>query len=129
MSFLRFLLLFTGISLILAFIFLTIEESDSKDSVLVPDFWLIFGFQYFITVIAYSASVFGLRKGPEISTLVIMGALAVKMLFCMAFVLAYLLKISVNGVSFAVQFFSVYFLFTAFEVYALLRNLRHQNKT
>ena len=52
----------------------------------------------------------------------------VKLLFCMVLVLVYLLKFKVNDIIFVANFISLYFLFTAFEVYALLCNLRHQNK-
>ena len=129
MSFLRFSLIFTIISAVLAVIFYSIESFDERSVVLVPKFWVIFCFLFFITLIAYSVSLIGIKKGPETATFTIIGAITVKMLFSMGFVLAYLLKINVNGVYFAIQFFSLYFLFTAFEVYALLCNLRHQNKT
>ncbi len=129
MSFLRFLVIFVIISAACGIVFYFIESLNEKNVILIPKFWVIFGFLFFLTLIAYSVSLFGIKKGPESSAFVIIGAIAVKMLFAMGFVLAYLLKIKVEGVSFAVQFFSLYFLFTAFEVYALLCNLRHQNKT
>ena len=129
MSFLRFFVIFAIISVVCGAVFYSIEAFDGKNEILIPKFWVIFGFLFFLTLIAYSVSLFGIKKGLESSAFVIIGAIAVKMLFAMGFVLAYLLKIKVEGVSFAAQFFSLYFLFTAFEVYALLCNLRHQNKT
>jgi len=129
LSFLRFFLIFVVISFVLGLVFYSIEILDEKNVFLIPKFWVMFGFQFFITLIAYSISLFGMKKDPSTATFTIIGAITVKMLFSMGFVLAYLLKINVNGVFFAVQFFSLYFLFTAFEVYGLLCNLRHQNKT
>lgn len=129
MSFLRFSLIFSIIVAVAGGFFYLLEVFDEKNIILVPKFWVVFGFQFFITLIAYSVSMFGMKKGAETGTFTIIGAITVKMLFSMGFVLAYLLKINVKGVSFAIQFFSLYFLFTAFEVYALLCNLRHQNKT
>lgn len=129
MSFSRFSLLFSLIAVVLGVVFYSVEHIGWKSGALVPKFWVIFGFQFFITLIAYSVSLVGIRKGPETGTFTIIGSITIKMLFSMGFVLAYLLKINVNGVSFAIQFFSLYFLFTAFEVYGLLCNLRDQNKT
>jgi hypothetical protein len=118
-----------GICLISGGFAVYFENSTPDDTILVPKFWVVFGFVAVLTLIAYFGSLFGLKKDPETSVLVIMGALVVKLLFSMAFVLVYLLKFKVKGVDFCIQFFSLYFLFTAFEVYALLCNLRHQNKT
>jgi len=129
LSFLRFSLIFSIIVAVAGGFFYLLEVFDEKNIILVPKFWVVFGFQFFITLIAYSVSMLGMKKGAETGTFTIIGAITVKMLFSMGFVLAYLLKINVKGVSFAIQFFSLYFLFTAFEVYALLCNLRHQNKT
>ena len=50
-----------------------------------------------------------------------------KILACLTFTLVFLLKNKVDKVVFAGDFFYVYFLNTAFEVYILLRNLRNQN--
>lgn len=105
------------------------EASNPTNTILVPKFWVIFGFLAVLTLIAYFGSLIGIKKGGESSVFLIMGGIVVKLLFCMSFVLVYLLKFKVNDVYFALEFFSIYFLFTAFEVYALLCNLRHQNKT
>jgi hypothetical protein len=129
LSFSRFSLLFSLIAVVLGVVFYSVEHIGGKTAVLVPKFWVIFGFQFFITLIAFSVSLIGIRKGPETGTFTIIGSITIKMLFSMGFVLAYLLKINVNGVLFAIHFFSLYFLFTAFEVYGLLCNLRDQNKT
>ncbi|WP_256014360.1 hypothetical protein [Desertivirga xinjiangensis] len=129
MSIIKFTGLFTVFTLLIGLVFYGIEISDVKDVVLIPKFWVVFGFLFFLTVIAYAVSWFGLKKGGESSAFVLMGAITIKLLLSMAFVLVYLLKISVKDTFFAIQFFSLYFLFTSFEVYALLCNLRHQNKT
>jgi hypothetical protein len=46
----------------------------------------------------------------------------------MAFVLVYVLKTPVSSLHFVLNFFSLYFLFSGFEIYALLCNLRHSIK-
>ena len=106
-----------------------VEALNPDNTVLVPKFWVIFGFIGVLTLIAYFGSLLGLKKGGQTSVLVTMGSLVLKMLFSMSFALVYLLKFKVNSVHFGLEFFSIYFFFTAFEVYALLCNLRHQNKT
>nr|WP_305121741.1 hypothetical protein [Pedobacter mongoliensis] len=105
------------------------EHKNADDVILVPKFWVIFGFLSGLTIIAYGISVFGIKNGGENSVYIIMSAIVIKLLFSMMFVAVYLLKFRVNSLFFALEFFSLYFLFTSFEVYALLRNLRHQNKT
>jgi len=93
----------------------------------VNDFWLMFGFLAGITFIAYVLVDVGIKKDPEVGVMAIMGSIAVKMIFCMAFVLIYSIKDKGIGVVFLLNFFSLYLLFSVFEIYCLLRNLRHQN--
>ncbi|MFC4142588.1 hypothetical protein [Pedobacter mendelii] len=93
----------------------------------VPNFWLMFGFLAGITFIAYLLVDIGIKRDPEVGIMAIMGSIAVKMIFCMAFVLIYSIKGKGIGVLFLLNFFSLYLLFSVFEIYCLLRNLRHQN--
>ncbi len=87
----------------------------------------MFGFLAGITYIAYMLVDIGVKRDPEVGIMAIMGSIAVKMIFCMAFVLIYSIKAKGIGLVFLLNFFSLYLLFTVFEVYCLLRNLRHQN--
>jgi len=93
----------------------------------VKNFWLMFGFLAGITFIAYMLVDIGIKRDPEVGIMAIMGSIAVKMIFCMAFVLIYSIKEKGIGVVFLLNFFSLYLLFSVFEIYCLLRNLRHQN--
>ena len=93
----------------------------------VNNFWVMFGFLAGITYIAYMLVDIGVKRDPEVGVMAIMGSIAVKMIFCMAFVLIYSIKAKGIGSVFLLNFFSLYLLFTVFEVYCLLRNLRHQN--
>ena len=129
MSWRRFVVLFLFLILISGLVAWFFEEKNASDVILVPKFWVIFGFLSVLTIIAYGISVFGIKNGGENSVYIIMSAIIIKLLFSMMFVVVYLLKFRVNSLFFALEFFSLYFLFTSFEVYALLRNLRHQNKT
>lgn len=89
--------------------------------------WFAFAFMTGITIISYLVGYFGLKMNAEYGTFALLGAIVVKLLFSMAFVLIYSVKVSANDVVFMLDFFSIYLLFSAFEIYSLLRNLRHQN--
>lgn len=96
---------------------------------LIPWFWGVFAFMAAITFVAFLFSFLGIKKGGESSILALMATIGLKIFICMGFAIAYLINFKVNGTVFITNFFSLYFLFTAFEVYFLLRNLRHQNST
>jgi hypothetical protein len=96
--------------------------------VLVKKFWIVFGFLAGITFIAYAVADLGIKRNPETGIMAIMGSIALKMIFSMAFVLIYSLNTKEKGMVFVLNFFSLYLLFSFFEIYSLLRNLRHQNK-
>ena len=128
MSLRNFFLILFSIAAVLGLTAGLIEAKNPADVILIPKFWVVFGFLLIITVIAYVVSVAGIKNGGENSIFVIMGVATLKLLLCLGLVLVYSLKFKVNAVVFAVEFFSLYFSFTSFEVYALLCNLRHQNK-
>jgi len=67
------------------------------------------------------------KKNTELVAPAFLATTTVKILGTLFFVLFFLKKNHVNKIPFAVDFFYVYFLNTAFEVYGLLRNLRNQN--
>lgn len=93
----------------------------------VSNFWIMFGFLAGITYIAYVLVDIGVKRDPEVGVMAIMGSIAVKMIFCMVFLLICSIKGKGIGFLFISNFFSIYLLFTAFEIYCLLRNLRHPN--
>lgn len=95
---------------------------------LVSKFWVLFGFLAGITFIAYVLAFLGIKRNPETGIMAIMGSVALKMLFSMAFVLIYSINSKEKGMILVLNFFSLYLLFSFFEIYSLLRNLRHQNK-
>jgi hypothetical protein len=119
--YLLFVLLLVGIITALPYIF-------PQSTLFIDKFWVVFGFLAGITFIAYMVAYFGIRRKPEMGVMAIMASIALKMLFCMAFVLVYVLKTPVSSLLFVLNFFSLYLLFTGFEIYALLCNLRHSLK-
>lgn len=121
MSIKKFLLQFSLVLIIVAVLALVL---DSFYSVLVPQFWLIFGFLGGLTIVAYLTSYTGIKTGGELSVYILLAAIFIKLIVSLLFVVLYLQKHRVNSTFFALEFFSLYFLFTAFEVKALLLNLR-----
>ena len=96
--------------------------------ILIPNFWIVFTFMAIITLIVYAVSSIGINFGGDNQAFIMLAAVVIRLLLSMFFVLFYLSKIKVDGLLFVANFFSVYFLFTVFEIYCLLRNLRHQIK-
>ena len=69
-----------------------------------------------------------MKKGPEFGVYAILGGIVIKLLFALSLFLVIVVKSSENQLVLGLNFFSIYLLFTAFEVTVLLRKLRHQNK-
>lgn len=122
----RFIKIYGLFILITGFIVFGLDQT-LPFPVLVPWFWGIFAFISIITLLSYLFSSKGINKGGEASILTLMAVSGIKLFLCMGAAIIYLLNFKVKGSIFIADFFSLYFLFTAFELYFLLRNLRHQN--
>jgi hypothetical protein len=96
-------------------------------NLLIPRFWLIFFFLSALTFLVIIMVLIGQQRSAELGTQMFLGATTFKILACLAFALVFLMKNRVNRYVFVADFFYVYFLNTAFEIYSLLRNLRNQN--
>ena len=121
-------MLFVLLLLVSGLGFFFLESFDPSTTILIPKFWVVFGFMSGLTLIVYFVSLIGIKKGGEASIPILMGGIAIKLIISMFFILIYLQNFKVNSLLFASEFFSLYFLLTSFEVYSLLVNLRHQNK-
>lgn len=115
-------------SLIFALIIRSLQNHFGFQDILIEKFWLMFAFVAGITWIAINVCLLGIKISGTNSTFIILCANVIKLLFCMFFALFYLQTFKVKPLNFVVCFFSVYLLFTAFEIYSLLVNLRHLNK-
>lgn len=93
---------------------------------LISDFWLIFFFLSGLTLLVVASILIVRQMFPTMFSEAFMGATVVKILGCLIFVVIFLAKNKVNKYVFLGDFFYVYFLNTAFEVYILLRTLRHK---
>ena len=90
--------------------------------------WYSLLFLYILTVGVYSLSYFGLKKGNQLFMTTAMGSVMLKLFGSIIFIIIMLALGVENKANFVVAFFVFYFLFTAFEIYCLLHNLRAQNK-
>lgn len=120
---LSYLLFSAGIALLALFL----PDLFPNTAIIAPSFWAMFAFLGGLTYIAYFLVALGIKNSPESSILAIMASIGVKMFFALAFVLIVRAKQGGLDLLFVLNFFSLYLLFTLFEISALLRNLRHQN--
>jgi hypothetical protein len=126
LSIARFTLFYVLYCCVLAAVSSAIPILFSDPSLLIGKFWVVFFFLGGLTYIAYVMAYLGMKRNPEVGIMAIMGSITLKMLFSLAFVLIYSQKGQGLGLSFLTNFFSLYLLFSFFEIYCLLRNLRHQ---
>ena len=124
---LGFIVAFTGYAIVIAGGALALQDGLQPTAVLSPNFWLLLGFLYFLTLIVYVLSVLGIKRGGEAGVLSILGGIIIKFLLAASLFLVILLKSNENQLVLGLNFFSIYLLFTVFEVIFLLRILRHQN--
>jgi len=129
MILLRFIGYFHVFSLVVAGIAVALPFLFDDILLLSPHFWLLFAVVFATTLLAYVLSDMGIRRGGEVSILSLIGGLFIKLLVCLAVVAVLIIKYPDNKMLTALNFFSLYFLFTVFEVTCLLRNLRDQNQT
>ncbi len=124
---LRFTVYYALYGGVLALIALAIQYGFPDKEWLMPRFWLVFIFLFFLTFIAYGISYLGIKKGGQNGITAILGGIILKLVFAMLLAAVLAVKLSVNQVVFALNYFSLYLSLTLFEVIHLLRNLRDQN--
>ncbi len=128
MKFSKFFLLFIIVTTITALLFWCLQYFNADKIVLIPKFWLLFGFVAGITLVVYCISVMAIKRNDKSAAFILLSALVLRMLLSMILILFYLQKFKVDGVLFIINFFSIYFLYSIFEIYCLFINLRHPNK-
>jgi hypothetical protein len=114
----KFTLYYLLYSLVLAGIAYALPFLFPQVTLLVKKFWLVFGFLGGLTYIAYLTAYFGIKMDPQAGVMAIMGSIVLKMIFSLAFVLIYSLNSTEKGIVFALNFFSLYLLFSFFEIYS-----------
>jgi len=94
---------------------------------LAPHFWLIFFYISGFTLLGLGGILLVQQKKKEYYVQAFLASTTVKILACLFLIVIYLMKNKVNKYVFLADFFYVYLLNMVFEVYLLLRNLRHKN--
>jgi hypothetical protein len=80
-------------------------------------------------IVAYLIVYNGLQKSIRMFTSYIMGSMMAKMMIGLMSITLIALKFKGFATTYVLSYFFCYFIFTSFEVYALMRNLRPISKT
>lgn len=102
-------------------------QYTGNTGLLAAGFWTIFGFMSGLTFLVLLLMLIVGSKNQEHLTPAFLGGTTFKILACLIFIFAFLHKNAPDKVAFLGDFLYVYLLNTVFEVYILLRNLRHKN--
>jgi fucose 4-O-acetylase-like acetyltransferase len=102
-------------------------QQTGYGSLIDGSFWSLFTFMSALTLLVLMAMVIVYHKNPDYFAQAFLGATTVKILACFIFIFIFLRNNKINKSVFPVDFLYIYLLNTAFEVYVLLRNLRHKN--
>ncbi len=126
MNLFRFVLYYIGFAVLIAIPPMVLTETDCA-YLLAPHFWVLFWYMAALTLIVILIVLMVQKSNSEFYAQAFLGATTFKILACLIFMAIFLRKNHVDKLIFMGDFFYVYFLNTAFEVYGLLRNLRNQN--
>ena len=124
LSFTRNLLIITGIIALL--ISLLVYATQFK--LVHPYIWYILLFFVFVTGFTFYITRKGYQEDEENFQLYYFGSMAFRVVMCLAVILLYVLFREDGHLQFALNFFALYFIFTGFEIYCILTNLRPISK-
>jgi hypothetical protein len=102
------------------------RDNPNTSGLISNDIYLFFAFFASITYFAFQISMAGIKKGGENAIIFLLGGVAAKLLLTMIFALVYVYSHKVGKIQFLSNFFILYFIYSAFEIYSLLYNLRAQ---
>lgn len=129
MPIIRFVISLSGLTALVYGLALLLQKYFTNVLLISSAFPLILGFLYGLTLIVFILSYIGIKSSAETGVLALLGGSVLKLLFALIFVFFMFRKYPENQIVLALNFFSVYFLFTIFEVTVLLLILRDQKKT
>ena len=102
-------------------------QYTGNTDLLTSGFWTLFLFMSGLTLLILIGMLYVKQVNQEYFTQAFLGGTTFKILVCLVFILVFLAKHTVNKPVFLGGFIYVYLLNTAFEIYVLLRTLRHEN--
>ncbi len=121
-----FMPLFIGLTFLIVLTVYFLRENSATSTMISPDIHLFLAFFSGITLVAFQISMAGIKKGGENAIIFLLGGVAAKLLLTMIFALVYVYSHKVGKLQFLSNFFILYFIYSAFEIYSLLYNLRAQ---
>ena len=124
----KFTILFTVLTAFLVVLSWLLKDVFGFGQYFIPAYWVVFGFLAGVTFLVYGISLLGLKIGGGNQALLALVGITIRLLMSMVVVLVYLNKYQVDPIIFVFNFFSIYFIYTVFEISCLLLNLRHQIK-
>ena len=119
LAFLVFILLIAVPPAVLAY--------TGNTALLADNFWALFIFISCLTFLLVMGMLAAKQKNQEYFTAAFLGGTTIKLLACIVFLFVFMNRNIAQKHIFLVDFIYVYLLNTGFEVYILLRNLRHEN--
>jgi len=93
---------------------------------LTDNFWTTFTFMSALTFLLLVGMLWAKQKNQEYFTAAFLAGTTIKLLASLIFIFVFVRKNPVNKHVFLGDFIYIYLLNTAFEIYVLLRNLRHE---
>jgi hypothetical protein len=120
-----FLLLFLAFTIVIAIPPAALQFTGNTD-ILNQGFWSLFFFISAITLVILVLMLTVRAKKPDYFVQAFMGGTTFKILASLVFIMVFLAQHTVNKLVFMADFLYIYLLNTAFEIYVLLRNLRHE---
>jgi hypothetical protein len=119
-NFLRNLLIFTGVvGLVIGAL-----SYFTSNALVHPFIWYILGFFLLITGATFYITRLGISYDSDNFQLYYFGSMGFRMLLSIGVVFIYVYLFAENELQFVLNFFVLYFLFTGFEIFSLLANLR-----
>ncbi|HVW95476.1 MAG TPA: hypothetical protein VHA56_05880 [Mucilaginibacter sp.] len=103
-----------------------ILQYQGNTALLAESFWTLFIFVSALTFLLVAGMLWAKQKNQEYFTAAFLGGTTVKLLACLIFIFVFVHKNRPDKHVFLGDFIYIYLLNTAFEIYVLLRNLRHE---
>jgi hypothetical protein len=116
--------LFSGIIILLIAILIFLTDYQLVH----PFIWFILVFFIFITAVTFYVTWWGAREDQDNFQLYYFASMGFRLILSIGVVFGYVYLIREKQIQFVLNFFGLYFLYTAFEIYGLLTNLRPHSK-
>ena len=89
-----------------------------------PYVWFILAFFIFITAVTFYIIKFGLTEDENNFQLYYFGSMGFRVILSLGIVFVYVYLYKERQLQFVLNFFALYFLYTGFEIFSILTNLR-----